>query len=257
MSSGEPSVVVVELIGLPLDIASRSNDHHAALTRELAFVAAAGGSPTTPTRLLTLSAQLLEKYAGISAVQQQRAVSVAAAGGRTIDLRYEVPAQVAEESEALWRLYLEVDEFCRSGDLVTLVMPPDVFAFRRWVSAQFCSQIRDGAAPAPWVPQDDAAAEPTPASATRPGRIVIAEDLDLGGAARMRTVVARQLELGVTDLEVDLGACEFVDSTGISMLLTTLARLRDTGGSLAVVNASDAVRRTLEYAGVTEILDCR
>jgi anti-anti-sigma factor len=249
--------MTVELIGLPLSLAHRSNEHHANLTRELAFIEAAGGLPSTSARLLTLSTRLLQKYSSMSETQQRRAIAVAAAGGSTVDLRYEVPAEVADEAEALFRLYQEVDEFCRTGDLVTLVMPPDVLAFRRWVSDQFCSQIRHDAPPAPWDQRREVTVDATPTAAPRPGRIVIAEDLDLGGAARMRNAVARQLELGVTDLEVDMAACEFVDSTGISMLLTTLARLRDRGGSLALVNASENVQRTLEYAGVKDLLDCR
>jgi len=72
----------------------------------------------------------------------------------------------------------------------------------------------------------------------------------------MRNAVARQLELGVTDLDVDLQHCEFIDSTGISMLLTTLARLRETGGSLALVNVAGPIKRTLEYGGVGDMFTC-
>jgi anti-anti-sigma factor len=45
-----------------------------------------------------------------------------------------------------------------------------------------------------------------------------------------------------------------VDSVGISLLLTTLARLRDSGGSLVLVNVNDAVRRTLHHAGIVDLL---
>jgi anti-anti-sigma factor len=86
---------------------------------------------------------------------------------------------------------------------------------------------------------------------------VVAEDLDLGGAARLRNVVAEQFERGVTDLEIDMERCEFVDSTGISMLLTARARLSAVGGSITLVNVSDQIKRALTYAGVYEMLTSR
>jgi anti-anti-sigma factor len=247
-------LVKVELLGLPLVVAHRSNEHHATLIRELAFVDAAADPSTTPAKLLTLAKRLGHKYARVSEAQHAIAGAVAASGGTTVDLTYEVTAEIADDAEALFRLYEEVDEFCRTGELVTLVMPPDVAAFRRWVRDEFCAQIRSGAKPTAWEPPAAVAVDPTPPAPGRPGRIVVREDLDLGGAARLRNAVGEQLELGVNTLEVDLSGCEFVDSTGISMLITTLARLRESGGLLVLVNVADSVRRTLEYGGVYDTL---
>jgi anti-anti-sigma factor len=84
--------------------------------------------------------------------------------------------------------------------------------------------------------------------------IAIDEDLDLEGSARARDEISRYLESGVTDLRVDLRNCAFVDSVGISLLLTTLARLRDGGGSLVLVNVSDPIQRTLRHAGLLDLL---
>jgi anti-anti-sigma factor len=84
--------------------------------------------------------------------------------------------------------------------------------------------------------------------------IAIDDDLDLEGAAFVRDEIAASLESGATDVTVDLAGCGFVDSVGISLLLTTLARLRDRGGSLVLVNVHDPVRRTLHHAGIAELL---
>ena len=118
---------------------------------------------------------------------------------------------------------------------MTLVTPPDIAAYRRWVFDQFCSQLRDGTEPVAWSGRVADVPEVRQDIVTSGGTITVDEDLDLEGSARVRDAIAQRLEEGVTDLRVDLARCEFVDSVGISLMLTTLARLRDSGGSLVLV----------------------
>ena len=55
-------------------------------------------------------------------------------------------------------------------------------------------------------------------------------------------------------LTVDLQGCGFIDSVGISLLLTTRERLLPSGGSIVVTNANGVTKRTLETTGVYDIL---
>jgi anti-anti-sigma factor len=252
--AGGPELLVVELRDLPLALATRSNEHHATLMRELALVDAADDTSTSHGRLLALSSQLQRKYSRLGEAQRDRAQAVAASGGSSVDLRYEVPRELADDVAQLAALLDEVDEFCRAGELVSLVTSPDLVEYRRWVFGEFVSQLRDAAPPTPWRGIDTRELDATSAAARRSASIVIDEDLDLEGSARARELIAVHIEQGVTDLEVDLRGCEFMDSVGISLLLTTMLRLRDSGGSLVVVNAAQPIERTLDHAGIRDLL---
>ena len=245
----------VQLLGIPLALAARSTDHHATVMRELALVDAADDSSTAHGRLLALASELQSKYSRFGEAQRARAEQAFVEGARTLDLRYEVPVDLAEDVARMAVLLDEVDEFCREGELVTLVTPPDLAVYRRWVFDEFCAQLRDGAAPRPWRNRPSGEVDEQPAEPdARADVIAIDEDLDLEGSARVRQAIADKLEQGVTDLTVDLERCQFVDSVGISLLLTTLARVRDSGGSLVLVHVNDSIRRTLRHAGILNLL---
>jgi anti-sigma B factor antagonist len=101
---------------------------------------------------------------------------------------------------------------------------------------------------------EDARADGAAGGGRRIETVLIDEDLDLEGAARIRTVLADVLDGGITDLTIDLAGCDFIDSVGIGLLLTTRERVRHSGGTLVVVNASARAKRTLETSGVYDVL---
>jgi anti-anti-sigma factor len=171
-------------------------------------------------------------------------------------VRYEVPAHAAVAAAELGAALDEVDDYCRNGDLLTLVTPPEALSFRRWLLGEFIAQIRHGASPTPWSDQlvgtDDVAAKN--ATAPNTGTITIVDELDLEGAARVRGDFANLLDSGVSHLTVDMASCTFIDSVGISLLLTTRERLAQAGGTVIVTNANGATKRTMETTGVYDIL---
>lgn len=52
------------------------------------------------------------------------------------------------------------------------------------------------------------------------------------------------------DVRLDLSAVDFVDSSGLRVLIDAHQRLDDAGGSIRLVSPSQAVRRLLEVSGV-------
>jgi anti-sigma B factor antagonist len=176
------------------------------------------------------------------------------------DLVYLVPPDAADAAEQLGAVLDEVDEHCRSGDMLTLVTPPDVSAYQRWFLGEFVRQIRDGVAPTPWRASDFAhnpagsREGSAAASSGSPAVVVVHDDLDLEGAARLRPALVEVVEQGALRLTVDLAGCAFIDSVGISLLLTTQERLHHLGGFVTVTNASGATRRALEVTGVYDVL---
>lgn len=79
-------------------------------------------------------------------------------------------------------------------------------------------------------------------------------ELDIAAAPQLRRVVGALMGTGVREMRVDLGSADFLDSSGLAALLWAEHRLRAVGGTLIVVNAPDGVRRTIELAGLDDVL---
>jgi anti-sigma B factor antagonist len=85
-------------------------------------------------------------------------------------------------------------------------------------------------------------------------RLGIVGDLDVGTVPRFRTGVAEVLGTGGHQLVVDLSRTEFIDTTGMGVLLWAARRAEATGGALVTTNACAEVRRALEIAGLFDVL---
>lgn len=253
MSEPHPALRTVELVGLPIVVHRRAADHSATMRREMALVAASSEWSATPSRLLELAHELGERYAGFGSESDAVMQDALGRGEATVDLRYDVPIDVVDACVELNSILDEVEEYCRNGELVTLVSAPDVLAYRRWFLDQFIGQLRDGAAPTRWSPP---APTTEPSLAPDAASIVIAvdDDLDLEGAARLRTVIADHIAGGGEHITLDLSGCEFIDSVGISLLLTTFSRLRRDGGKLTLRNIGRQPSSALRTAGVLPLL---
>lgn len=56
-------------------------------------------------------------------------------------------------------------------------------------------------------------------------------------------------------MTVDIGGVQFVDSTGLSVLVGGMKRLRDLGGGMAVKSPNDATRKLFEITGLQTVLE--
>ena len=257
----EPTLRPVRLLGVPLDVHRRSSEHGETLRRELSFVEHAQHPDAVPVRLHLLGTSLAERYGALTASQDERLAEALAAGESTVDLHYELPVEVAEACDALERLLEELDDFCREGDLLTLVTPPEAVAYRRWFLEEVRAQVREGRPARPWTLPPDLPAPEAPAAAGegRTGQggtatITVGDDLDLASAPTLREEIVRRTDAGVRRVTVDVSGCTFMDSTGLSLLLTTHVRLAAEGGNLQVVGAHGQVASVLEMSGVGELL---
>lgn len=252
------SLVKIRLLDLPVEIHRRAGEHQEALRRELAFVEHAQADDAAPARLRALTAELADRYGGLTQPQSDRMTAAIDAGEERIDIEYELPADVVDAAIHLAELLDELDRFCLHGELLTLITPPDLLAYRRWFLDQFVAQVRDGRAPQPWRPpmatQDDDHTPPA-AEASPSVRIEVSDDLDLGTAPALRSQLAAHAEAGATHITLDLSACGFLDSTGLSLLVATHRRLVEAGGGLRVEGADGRVRGILDMAGATEFFD--
>jgi anti-sigma B factor antagonist len=84
--------------------------------------------------------------------------------------------------------------------------------------------------------------------------IAVAGELDLATAPALRAAVADALDAGAEQLWIDLRATQFMDSSGIHLLVETE---RELGRRLVIVCPPGPVRRVLDIAGVADALPLR
>ena len=82
-------------------------------------------------------------------------------------------------------------------------------------------------------------------------------DLDVATAPRLRQEAVRVTSGGARHLVIDLSGVDFLDSTGLGVVVGVLKRVRGLGGSLQVVVTERRVRKVFEITRLDEILDLR
>jgi hypothetical protein len=153
-SSTDVDLREVRLVGFPLKLWEKTQEHSDELIREFTLIAMESKDPASrqhvPARLLALIDELTVQYAGVAAAPEAARDEAIARGDETADLNYLVPPGVAEACRALDVILDEADEFCRRGEhLLTLAFPPEAVRFRKWFVEEFIRQV-DGADPVPW-----------------------------------------------------------------------------------------------------------
>jgi anti-sigma B factor antagonist len=92
---------------------------------------------------------------------------------------------------------------------------------------------------------------------TEGGRTIlrVSGELDLYTAPRLREAVVGATDDGATDVVVDLDDVSFIDSSGLGVLVACLKRVRERGGSFAVVaGESSPLHRLLALTGLDGFL---
>jgi anti-sigma B factor antagonist len=102
---------------------------------------------------------------------------------------------------------------------------------------------------------------PVPASPFRVGvsrvddRVVVAVEgeLDLATAPQLRDRLVALSEEGQGQIVLDLTHLQFIDSTGLSVLVMAHNRARADGGTIAIRNPSQSVLRILEITALVSV----
>lgn len=84
--------------------------------------------------------------------------------------------------------------------------------------------------------------------------VAVAGELDLSTAAELSLSLAPLLEQRPATVTMDLAGLEFIDSTGLTLLVRTSNRLGEHHGVLQLASPTPPVRRVLELVGLDALL---
>jgi anti-sigma B factor antagonist len=82
----------------------------------------------------------------------------------------------------------------------------------------------------------------------------VAGEVDAYTAPMLREQIRDLAAKGAVHLIADLGQVGFLDSTGLGALVGGFKRLREAGGSLALVIAAPRILRLFQITGLTKVL---
>jgi len=83
--------------------------------------------------------------------------------------------------------------------------------------------------------------------------VAVRGELDLSTAPDLEGPLDAAVSSGDTSVLVDLAECEFIDSTGIALIVRTWQRLdgdSESSGQVVICCANEQVRRVLEITGI-------
>ena len=84
--------------------------------------------------------------------------------------------------------------------------------------------------------------------------IQVTGEVDVYTAPMLRERIRELAAKGTVHLIADLGQVDFLDSTGLGVLVGGLKRLREAGGSLALSMTAPRILRIFQITGLTKVL---
>jgi anti-sigma B factor antagonist len=78
-----------------------------------------------------------------------------------------------------------------------------------------------------------------------------AGDIDAYTAPKLREELTKVTDSGCSRIYVNLEFVEFIDSTGLGVLIGGLKRMRNRNGDLELVSSSDEILRLLDLTGLS------
>ena len=150
-----PDLFEMRLLGVPLALRERSRQHGADLLREMELISMGHAAGTThhelPQRLVELAQELERVYGPYVGANTDELDAALDRGDDTMpEMVYHLPRSSVTLVQHVEGILREVDDYCRAGqELLTLAPPPDVVAYREWVTSQVLGQAA-GEPPTPW-----------------------------------------------------------------------------------------------------------
>lgn len=84
--------------------------------------------------------------------------------------------------------------------------------------------------------------------------LAVTGELDVATAPQLRQEAVRLSAAGRNHLVVDLSGVDFLDSTGLGVIVGVVKRVRTHGGELAVAGAEDHVMKVFEITRISDVV---
>lgn len=84
--------------------------------------------------------------------------------------------------------------------------------------------------------------------------VTVSGELDLAAASSLEAELDRILGSGATRIVLDLSDLDFIDSTGLSVLVRAQQRAHESDRELGLINPGQQVERLLSLTGLSERL---
>ena len=84
--------------------------------------------------------------------------------------------------------------------------------------------------------------------------VVVSGELDLSTVGELSRSLGALVDQRPRALTLDLAGLQFIDSTGLNLLVRTSKRLREQEGALRLASPTPAIRRVLELVGLDVLL---
>jgi anti-sigma B factor antagonist len=85
--------------------------------------------------------------------------------------------------------------------------------------------------------------------------VEVGGEIDVYSAPRLREKIAELVEAGQYELVIDLEKVEFLDSTGLGVLVGGLKRVRTHDGSLSLVCTQERLLKIFRITGLTKVFE--
>ncbi len=83
--------------------------------------------------------------------------------------------------------------------------------------------------------------------------LAVSGEVDIATAPRLRKQLDELMEMDQTDVVVDLDGIDFLDSTGLGVLVGALKRLRARGGELHLICTQPRIHKVFDLTGPTKM----
>ena len=80
--------------------------------------------------------------------------------------------------------------------------------------------------------------------------VAVSGEVDLYTAADLKAALSHAVDEGCTSMVIDLTNTNFMDSTGLSTLVSAQKRMRSRGGRLVIVNVDPSLAYTFQITGL-------
>ena len=83
--------------------------------------------------------------------------------------------------------------------------------------------------------------------------IEVGGEIDVYTAPKLREAIVAAVDAGHTQLIIDVQKVDFLDSTGLGVLVGALKRVRADGGSLDIVCTQERILKIFEITGLDKV----